>query len=72
MTANDLGSAQARKSNTESRAEVEAHRVVRTYENFSMLRNRAEAFDEGDAQNVHEWMRAVTDWIAAHPGGGAS
>lgn len=37
--------------------------VTKAYSRFDVLRVRTEPFDEGDFQNVHAWMGAVTRWI---------
>jgi len=44
---------------------AEATRVRSLYDFFDDRRARGEAFDEGDEQNVHAWMRSVTEWIEA-------
>lgn len=45
---------------------LDAIEVRRAYDKFDMLRLRSEPFDEGDMQNIHLWMLAVTRFIEQH------
>jgi hypothetical protein len=40
-----------------------AQRVREKFDKFDLLRVRDLPFDEGDMQNIHAWMSAVTHWI---------
>jgi hypothetical protein len=43
--------------------EIEA--VRKAYDRFNMLHARTTALDEGDVQNIHLWMLAVTRAVVA-------
>lgn len=46
-----------------------AVRVSQAYAFFDHRRDRTGPFDEGDEQNIHEWMRAVTEWVEQQEAG---
>ena len=44
-------------------AQLQARTVLEKYDFFDKRRVRDEPFDEGDMQNIHAWMRAVTEFV---------
>lgn len=56
----------------DSRLSDAARQVTHAFSRFDLFRERDEPFDEGDMQNIHAWMGAVTRWIERADEGGAN